>query len=220
MPETGTARDAILTRIRQALLGEPLGSESSYTAIPRTFEHAGRLSSEARLHLLIDRLHDYDAEVMQLTAEDEIPAAIAHALHTAAETRAAVPAAFPDVWLPNGFDLSRDGEPPLTTAEVDRAQAVITTCEGAIASTGTLLLVHRGAQGRRILTLLPDHHICLVRRDQVVQTVPEGLARIAAFTRRPITTISGPSATSDIEMVRIRGVHGPRRLTVILHGAA
>ncbi len=79
--------------------------------------------------------------------------------------------------------------------------------------------MHEGAQGRRALTLLPDHHICLVRRDQVFELIPEALAAIAAKGALPITTISGPSATSDIEMTRIRGVHGPRRLTVILYGS-
>jgi L-lactate dehydrogenase complex protein LldG len=102
--------------------------------------------------------------------------------------------------------------------ELNPMQAVVTTCEAAIASTGTILLVHGGAQGRRAITLLPDHHICVLRRDQVFELVPETWESIAAQSAKPITTISGPSATSDIEMTRIRGVHGPRRLTVILYG--
>jgi L-lactate dehydrogenase complex protein LldG len=96
--------------------------------------------------------------------------------------------------------------------------AVITTCEAAAASTGTIFLVHHGAQGRRAITLLPDHHICLLHRAQVYELIPQALAAISAHRAESITTISGPSATSDIEMTRIRGVHGPRRLTVILYG--
>jgi L-lactate dehydrogenase complex protein LldG len=133
----------------------------------------------------------------------------------ASEERVVVATEFPQRWLPAGFAFTVDRE--LGIEQLDTMQAVVTTCEAAIASTGTILLIHEGAQGRRAITLLPDHHLCLVRREQVLELVPEAWESIAAKGAQPITTISGPSATSDIEMTRIRGVHGPRRLTVILY---
>ena len=117
-------------------------------------------------------------------------------------------------WIPAGLDVRRDEG--LSTAQIEGVDAVLTACEIAVASTGTIVLVHDGAQGRRVLTLLPDHHLCVVRRGQVVGTVPEAIRALGSRLGQAVTTISGPSATSDIEMTRIRGVHGPRRLTVIL----
>jgi len=208
-----TAREEILSRIRTALPGDPLDPAGSHASIPRLYNRAGTLTREARLELFIDRLLDYDTEIIQIETAAEIPAAIIHAAH---EERLVTPADFPSEWLPVNVAIALDNN--LSTADIDNAQAVLTTCEVAIASTGTIILIHAGAQGRRALTLLPDHHICIVRRDQVVETVPEAFAAIASQSALPVTTISGPSATSDIEMTRIRGVHGPRRLTVILYG--
>ncbi len=208
-----TAREEILSRIRTALPGDPLDPAASHASIPRLYNRAGTLTREARLELFIDRLLDYDTEIIPIETAAEIPAAIIQAAH---EERLVTPQHFPTEWLPAGLAIALDNN--LSTADIDNAQAVLTTCEVAVASTGTIILVHTGAQGRRALTLLPDHHICVVRRDQVVETVPEAFAAIASQSAFPITTISGPSATSDIEMTRIRGVHGPRRLTVILYG--
>jgi L-lactate dehydrogenase complex protein LldG len=209
-----TAREETLSRIRTALPGDPLHPAASHAAIPRLYNRAGILSREARLELFIDRLLDYDTEIIEIETAAEISAAI---IQAAREERLITPQDFPAEWLPTNLAMVLDNN--LSTAEIDEAQAVLTTCEVAIASTGTIVLVHVGAQGRRVLTLLPDHHVCVVRRDQVVETVPEAFAAIASQSALPITTISGPSATSDIEMTRIRGVHGPRRLTVILYGA-
>ncbi|HEY5331423.1 MAG TPA: LUD domain-containing protein [Acidobacteriaceae bacterium] len=210
-----TAREEILSRIRTALPGDPLDPAASHGSIPRLYNRTGTLTPEARLELFIDRLLDYDTEIVPIETAAEIPAAISQA---AREERLVTPPDFPAEWLPTGLAIAFDNN--LSTAEIDHAQAVLTTCEIAVASTGTIILVHTGAQGRRALTLLPDHHICIVRRDQVVETIPEAFTAIATQSALPITTISGPSATSDIEMTRIRGVHGPRRLTVILYGAA
>jgi L-lactate dehydrogenase complex protein LldG len=217
---TLTARDEILARIRSAFPGTaldptPLDPTPHHASIARLYTHSGALDPAACLDLLLDRLIDYDAEVIQIADSSGLPDAIAAALHSAHETRLLVPADFPSSFLPAGAEVLLDTA--LTTEQIDTAHAVLTTCEVAIASTGTIILLHQGPQGRRVLTLLPDHHICLVRRDQVVESVPEGFARIASQGAHPITTISGPSATSDIEMTRIRGVHGPRRLTVILY---
>ena len=214
-----TAREEILARIRSALPGEPASVAASYASIPRTYSRQGTLTREACIDLFIDRLIDYDAQVIQLTNEAELPAAIARVLQDASEDRLLTAPDLPQYWCPGSIDLIIDHH-DLPTEAVDRAQAVLTTCEVAIASTGTIILVHSGAQGRRIATLMPDHHICLVKRSQVYELVPEALATLDSDSPTPITTISGPSATSDIEMTRIRGVHGPRRLTVILFGPA
>lgn len=209
-----TAREEILSRIRTALPGDPLHPTASHASIPRLYNRVGALTREARLELFIDRLLDYDTEIIPIETAAEIPTAILQAAH---EERLVTPQDFPAEWLSPKLAFTLDSN--LSTADIDNAQAVLTTCEVAVASTGTIILVHTGAQGRRALTLLPDHYICVVRRDQVVETVPEAFAAIASQNALPITTISGPSATSDIEMTRIRGVHGPRRLTVILYGA-
>jgi len=188
------AREEILASIRNALEVQASDPAGSHARIAQDYNRIGKLDHEARLEFFIDRLVDYDTEIIQVTAEGELPGAIAEALQHADENH------------------------DLPTAEIEGVPAVVTTCEAAVAATGTIILVHEGAQARRVLTLLPDHHICLVRRDQVFELLPETLTALALKATKPITTISGPSATSDIEMTRIRGVHGPRRLTVILYG--
>jgi L-lactate dehydrogenase complex protein LldG len=219
MTGPSTARAEILQRIQSAL-GTAPAAPAPPPAPPHAYRRHGSLDPAACLALLIDRLTDYDATVLHADDESALAGVVAHALAPSAERRVLVAPAFPLPWLPEGLDILVDRE--LSLPALDAAQAVITTCELAIASTGTLVLLHSGAQGRRAATLLPDHHICLVRRSQVYELVPEALehlhARGDALTTAPITTISGPSATSDIEMTRIRGVHGPRRLTVILYG--
>ena len=211
-----TAREEILSRIRTALPGDPLDPAASHASIQRAYNRTGTLDPHTTLELFMDRLLDYDTEIIQIDSESELPAAIAKSLAQAGQQHLLAPAEFPAQWLPANPPVQLDND--LSIDEVDRSEAILTTCEVAIASTGTIILVHGGAQGRRMLTLLPDHHICLVRRDQVVELVPEALTAIASQSTHPITTISGPSATSDIEMTRIRGVHGPRHLTVILYG--
>ncbi|WP_263377623.1 LutC/YkgG family protein [Granulicella paludicola] len=208
------AREEILGRIRSALKDAPVGP--SYEEIPRSYDRKGKLDHEASLHLLKDRLLDYDSDIVEVTHESEIASAVAEALQRASEQQVLVAEAFPAAWLPSGIDVVRDTQ--LTTQQLDGLATVVTTCEAAVSATGTIILVHEGAQGRRAITLLPDHHICIVARSQVFELWPEAVAAIDARSRYAITTISGPSATSDIEMTRIRGVHGPRRLSVILYG--
>jgi L-lactate dehydrogenase complex protein LldG len=114
-----------------------------------------------------------------------------------------------------GLDLDlRADDPPLSVSELDALPGVVTGCALAIAETGTIVLDGSPVCGRRALTLVPDRHVCLVRAGQIVATVPEALA--ALDPRRPITLVSGPSATSDIELERVEGVHGPRRLDVVV----
>lgn len=210
------ARQEILSRIHAALTEKARDIVGSHASIPRVYQRFGRLDAQARIELFIDRLRDYNSEIIQVETEGELPAAISLVLQDAGERRVIADPEFSSAWLPVGTSLLLDNG--LSTAEIDTAQIVLTTCETAIASTGTIILIHGGAQGRRAITLLPDHHICLVRRDQIVELVPEAFQVIASQSARPMTTISGPSATSDIEMTRIRGVHGPRYLTIILYG--
>ena len=210
-----TAREEILGRIRAAVGTAP--DRVAYTQVPRGYQRTGSLDREACLHLLKDRLLDYDSEIFEVQSEAEITGAVTEALQRAGERNVLVAEAFPKAWLPSGVDVVVDAA--LTTEQLDGLGTVLTTCEAAVASTGTIILVHEGAQGRRAITLLPDHHICVLSRAQVFEVVPEALAAINARSRKAITTISGPSATSDIEMTRIRGVHGPRRLSVVLYGS-
>lgn len=211
-----TAREEILSRIRTALGAEAADPGASHASIARDYTRTGTLTPHARLELFLDRLLDYDTVILEIEHEGQIAATIARALEDFDSNRVVAPLDFPAEWLPAEIPVTPDAS--LGTEELAQAQSVITTCELGVASTGTIILVHGGAQGRRALTLLPDHHICIVRRSQIVETVPESIAAIGSFVTRPITTISGPSATSDIEMTRIRGVHGPRKLTVILYG--
>ncbi len=129
-----------------------------------------------------------------------------------------VPAGFPEGWLPDGFAYRRDEE--LAAAELDACSGVVTTCTLGIAETGTIVLQSVPGQGRRALSLVPDYHLCVVQAELVLATVPEAMAALRATASLPTTFISGPSATADIEMTRIKGVHGPRFLDAILVGAA
>ena len=214
MAEQGNAREEILGRIRAALPGEPTSVKNSYISIARKYQKKGTLDREGCLELFVDRLLDYDSQVIRLKAESGIADAVAGVMKGAGEERLIVAGAMPREWCPSGVELIVDAG--LTDEQVDRAQAVLTTCEVAIASTGTIVLMHGGAQGRRVASLLPDHHICIVRHEQVLELVPEAFRLLGTQDAKPITTISGPSATADIEMTRIRGVHGPRRLSVLL----
>jgi L-lactate dehydrogenase complex protein LldG len=217
-PASTSAREAILSSIRQALPHQAVPAEAAYAAIPRLYTQRGALAHEAMIELLIDRLVDYDSGVVRLPANGDIPSAVAALLAKKGESILLLPSAFFPAWLPSGLTVFPDTA-ALTPEMLEAAHAVLTPCEVAVASTGTIFLCHGASQGRRVITLLPDHHICILREDQVVETIPEAFARIANLGAEAITTISGPSATSDIEMTRIRGVHGPRRLSVILLGS-
>lgn len=216
------ARSAILNTIRSQLARDPDLTaveleelpEEAYARIPRTYTRQGSLSDHDRLELFLDRLRDYDAELL-LTEEEGIANAVTQALQKAGETLLLVPAGVSDAWLPRGgVEILRDHS--LDIAALNGPRVVLTGCTVAIAMSGTVLLQHGAEQGRRAATLLPDHHICIIRKDQIVETIAEALPRLTEYRTAPITTIAGPSATSDIEMTRIRGVHGPRRMTAIL----
>ncbi|MEK6720097.1 MAG: LUD domain-containing protein [Chloroflexota bacterium] len=203
----GDARETVLGRIHDALADAP-----PRVPIPRDYEHALPPGTDIA-GLFVERVGDYRATVHRTTTAG-LTATIAAALAAQRVTRLAAPAGVPDTWLA-GIEVERVGDdPPLSFPALDRLDGVITGCAVAIAETGTIVLDGGPDQGRRALSLLPDLHVCIVMSSQIVGTVPEALARLDST--RPQTWISGPSATSDIELQRVEGVHGPRRLDVIV----
>ncbi|HEX6346307.1 LutC/YkgG family protein [Umezawaea sp.] len=194
------ARTEVLARIRGAL-----GDRSAPVVVPRGYHRTGPGS----LDLLAERVADYRATVHRV-ASDGLVELIGSLL---AGRRIVAPTDLPASWLVPSVTWLADS-PPLTVEELDGSDGVLTGCAVAIADTGTIVLDAGEAQGRRVLTLLPDYHLCVVRESQVAATVPEALARLDPV--RPLTFISGPSATSDIELDRVEGVHGPRTLEVII----
>ncbi|MCS7482134.1 lactate utilization protein C [Umezawaea endophytica] len=194
------ARTEVLARIRKAL-----GDRPSPVVVPREYHRTGPGS----LDLFAERVADYRATVHQV-APDGLVDLITSLL---AGRRIVAPADLPPDWLVDQVTWLTDS-PPLTVEDLDGSDGVLTGCAVAIADTGTIVLDAGVAQGRRVLTLLPDYHLCVVRASQVAATVPEALARLDAV--RPLTFISGPSATSDIELSRVEGVHGPRTLEVVI----
>jgi len=205
----GDARAVVLARIRSAL-----GDEPPATAIPRDYDQALPPGTDIA-ELFIERVSDYRATVHRTTSEG-LAATVRSVLAARAARRLAVPAGVPEDWLEVAVDagVERVGDdPPLSYRELDALDGVLTGCAVAIAETGTIVLDGGPDQGRRALSLLPDLHVCVVRADHVVGTVPEALAILVPT--RPQTWISGPSATSDIELQRIEGVHGPRTLDVV-----
>jgi L-lactate dehydrogenase complex protein LldG len=208
-----TARNEILARVRTALGDRPAPPEVRRDY--RTAERAPAMPAADLLDRLVDRLVDYRAQVRRSTAA-EIPGAVAAALADRGARRLVVPAGVPPAWLAtvgDGVELVRD-DPPLPATALDRLDGVLTASAVAIAETGTIVLDAGPGQGRRALSLVPDYHLVVVTADQVVATVPEAVARLDPT--RPLTWISGPSATSDIELTRVEGVHGPCTLEVVV----
>jgi L-lactate dehydrogenase complex protein LldG len=209
----GGARDEVLARVRAAVAGGP--APAPVARAYRTAEHPTELDGEALLELLVERLVDYRALVRRSTT-----AMVAATVVAALTERGAGRVAVPEGILPAGLERLEPGielvgdDPPLSAAELDGLDGVLTGCAVAIAETGTIVLDGGAGQGRRALSLVPDYHLVVVTAAQVVAGVPQALARLDPA--RPQTWISGPSATSDIELDRVEGVHGPRTLEVIL----
>ena len=212
-----SARDAVLGRIRHALGGQRPPRTADYDAIPRAYRRNGVLAPHERLDLFVSRIKHYDGGVHRCGGA-AIAATIASALTARGRRRLVVAAGVTPHWLPPRFEWIAEAD--TTYQDLDASDGAITGCCAAVATTGTILLRHGAAEGRRALTLIPDYHLCVVFADEVVETVPEGFARAwsgnAAGSPSLLTTISGPSATADIEMTRIKGVHGPRTLDVVL----
>ncbi|MGH3161054.1 MAG: LutC/YkgG family protein [Streptosporangiaceae bacterium] len=232
---SATARDEILARIRAAnpaagqhAVGQhadrDADADAAYAALSRRYLRAHHDPAGHDIAVLFaERAADYRAVVERVPGPG--PAALAAAVAGILAARAAaapgafaVPDGLPAGWLaelPGEITLARD-EPPLPAAELDRMSGVVTGCAVAVAETGTIILDHGPGQGRRALTLVPDFHLVVVREDQIAADLADAFARLDPA--RPHTLISGPSATSDIELIRVEGVHGPRNLHVLLTG--
>jgi L-lactate dehydrogenase complex protein LldG len=203
-----SARSEILQRVADAI------RDARIEPVARDYRRAGRRDAAGRIELLRDRLVDYRAEVHEV---EDVRAAITRVCVAQHVATLGVPPGLPGEWRPDGVDVVEDHG--LSPRELDALDGVVTGCTLAIAETGTLVLAAGPAEGRRALTLVPDLHICVVGRDQVVELVPEAFDRLGELVRRerrPLTFVSGPSATSDIELSRVEGVHGPRRLVVLI----
>ncbi|HEY6793613.1 MAG TPA: LUD domain-containing protein [Kineosporiaceae bacterium] len=208
------AKGVVLARIRAAL--GP--AAPAMPAVPREYATHGAVppGDPAVLDLLAHRLEDYRAVVLRC-APDDLAATVAQALVGRGARRIVVPHGLEAAWLAARWDgeaLRDSPDRPLPVTTLDAVHGVVTECAVAIAETGTIALDSSPRCGRRAITLVPDYHLIVVRADQVVASVPEGLARLDP--QRPITLISGPSATSDIELDRVEGVHGPRTLDVVI----
>jgi L-lactate dehydrogenase complex protein LldG len=205
------ARDEILARIQAALADHP-------PAVPIPRDYARSLSAGVdAAALFAERVADYRASVHR-TSPERLAGTIAAVLAERGANRVVIPAGIPDAWLAESGVERIDDEPPLSVHDLDALDGIVTGCAVAIAETGTIVLDAGPGQGRRALSLLPDLHLCVVSEEQVVGTVPEALARLEPT--RPLIWISGPSATSDIELQRVEGVHGPRVLDVVLVGTS
>jgi L-lactate dehydrogenase complex protein LldG len=204
------SRERILSRVRAAVADAPAAPEA-----PRDYR-VTHTPDDRVVDLLAENLADYRA-IVHRTDPSGLPALIARLLTRKAARGVAVPPHLPDSWLSAtapGITRVPD-QPQLTARELDAVDSVVTGCALAIAETGTIVLDAGPDQGRRRITLVPDHHICVIRiPGQVVGSVPQAIPRLDPT--RPLTWISGPSATSDIELDRVEGVHGPRTLEVIL----
>jgi L-lactate dehydrogenase complex protein LldG len=208
-----TAREEVLGRIRTALGTGP--------ALPRPpdppagYRTSSDLAEAALLDLLAERLADYRALVRR-ASRATLAAEVSAALTQRGARRIVVP---PGLQVPLPPSVAVTADDGLGAADLDNFDGVVTGAAVAIAETGTIVLAGGPDQGRRAISLVPDYHLCIVTAGQVVHLVPEAVARLAASADQPLTWISGPSATSDIELERVEGVHGPRTLEVILVGA-
>jgi L-lactate dehydrogenase complex protein LldG len=212
------AQHDILRRIKLALRDIPASERPEDVPIARDYRQAGTSSHAELIERFIDRLIDYKAKVARV-GEAQLGQAIASACAARGVRRLVAPADLPEGWAPAGVELLRDSGGALSNQQLDQSDGVLTGCALGIAQTGTIVLDGGPIQGRRVLTLLPDYHLCIVRADQIVELVPEAIAQLGPAVReqrRPITLISGPSATSDIELSRVEGVHGPRTLEVLI----
>lgn len=214
-----SSRERILGRVRRALADVPPDERPYEESVPREYlRRHGERTVEQTVELLAANLADYRA-VVHRCAGDEVPDLVARLLAAHGSREVLVPPGLPPGWLAAADAVRIPDRAADTAARLDRVDSVVTGCAVAIAETGTIVLDGSPDQGRRRISLVPDHHICVVRvPDQVVASVPQALERLDPA--RPLTWISGPSATSDIELDRVEGVHGPRKLEVVLWGSA
>jgi len=211
-----TAKETILWRIRRATRDVP-----EDVTVERGYRKEDTAAREEIVERFAESVAEYEATVRRIKT-DELSGAIEEALSRRGVKRLVIPPYLPKEWIPEGIETLRDAaRPRLTNEELDASDGVLTGCALGIAQTGTIVLDSGMAQGRRALTLLPDYHLCVVREDQIVGLVPEAFAKLEGTVKnegRAITFVSGPSATSDIELDRVEGVHGPRTLEVLIAG--
>lgn len=215
-----SSKKEILNRLRNATSDVPDTEKPEDTEVSRKYSKKGSLSVNEVTDLFTQRVEEYQARVTQVKQKD-----LVHVIEECCKRekikKLAVPNGFRKELIPDSvmplFDSSVN---PLSHRELDQSDGVITTCACAVAQTGTIILDTGEGQGRRALTLVPDYHLCLVRQEQIVELIPEGFSAVESSVKkegRPVTFISGPSATSDIELSRVEGVHGPRRLDVLIY---
>ncbi len=215
-----SAKDEVLARVRSALADVPAnGIEQD---APIGWQYGQPVEVGDVVEVFAERVADYKAGV-ERCASDEVPAAIARALQQAGVTSVVVPHGLDQAWqdavAAAGIDVTvEDPAAPLSNSQLNQIGGVVTASAVGAAETGTIVLDHSASQGRRALSLVPDVHVCVIRVDQVVSGVPEAVAIVkpAVLAGQPLTWISGGSATSDIELSRVEGVHGPRTLHVII----
>jgi len=209
MRPTASSRQQILDRIYTAT---HTIIPSSYADLPRAYIHRSSRTDVELVQLMVERLREYEAEVVEC-APQELPAVIAQQLAASGRHVFVAPAGLPAEWLSAGFEWRIDHD--LSMAVIEQAEGVVTASSAGIADSGTIVLLHSALEGRRLLTLLPDWHLIVLHTSQIVETLPEFFDRCQQ-TLTLATLVSGPSATADIEMTRIKGVHGPRFLQVVL----
>ena len=216
-----TAKETILWRVRRATRDVPEDERPGDVPVERGYRDRDESEREEIVGRFAERVAEYKATVRRVR-EDELPGVIEETLRDRGVERLVVPPLLPESWIPDGIETLSDATRlRLTDEELDASDGTLTGCALGIAQTGTIVLDAGSAQGRRALTLLPDYHLCVVREEQIVGLVPEAFARLEATVKdegRAITFISGPSATSDIELNRVEGVHGPRTLEVLIVG--
>jgi L-lactate dehydrogenase complex protein LldG len=216
-----SAREEILRRIRRATHDVPKDERPEDIPVERGYRKEDDAPRDEIVGRFAERVAEYEATVHRID-ESDLPREIGEALERRSVRRLVVPADLLEGWIPEGVETLRDAvRTSLSNEELDRSDGVLTGCALGIAQTGTIVLDAGQGQGRRALTLLPDYHLCVVREDQIVGLVPEAFAMLEETVKnrgRAITFISGPSATSDIELNRVEGVHGPRTLEVLIVG--
>jgi len=214
MSTPSNSRNTILERVRNATRTAELSSDrvAAYEALPRAYIRKGRLNAAERVALMIERLREYDADVIE-TGPEGLAGAIATQLKASGRRTFVAPEGLPAEWMAGGFEWKIDHG--LSASEIEQCEGVVTGASCGVADSGTIVLHHSARDGRRVATLLPDWHLCILNASQVVETLPEYFAG-CSIAPTLATYISGPSATADIEMTRIKGVHGPRFLNVIV----
>ncbi|GAC1480421.1 MAG: LUD domain-containing protein [Gemmatimonadaceae bacterium] len=217
------ARDDMLGKVRRALADVPPEERATQMAVPRAYRLRDETPWPSVVARFAERVTEYGARVRRVPQE-ALASEIARACSERGVRRLVVPTDLPERWLPPAITVLCDDAAStarLDNATLDGSDGVLTGCAICIAQTGTIALDGGARQGRRAITLLPDYHLCVVFAEQIVSLVPEAVTRLGASvraTRRPVTFISGPSATSDIELSRVAGVYGPRTLEVVLVG--